>query len=172
MNIITLSLGPLGTNCYIVSNHQDCLIFDPSGDADKIIEAVNTNELNPIAICLTHAHFDHIGALESIRNKYNIPVYLHEAESTWLSDPTLNGSSLFGLPEIKCNDADQLLNEGDLHLADFKLKALHIPGHSPGGVSFLFEEGGFIIGGDSLFQGGIGRTDLYGGDMEAKKYRE
>src|SRR5699024_685015 len=95
MHIETLSLGPLGTNGYIVSKENNCLIIDPGRDDHTIKEYVRINNFTPLAILLTHAHFDHIGAVQEIRTYYNIDVYLHDAEKTWLENPELNRSILF-----------------------------------------------------------------------------
>src|SRR5690625_4455017 len=90
-----MSLGPLGTNCYIIHTETDCLIVDPSGDADQIQKYIEANRLAPQAILLTHAHFDHIIALDEIRKMYILDVYLHENEKDWLENPALNRSALY-----------------------------------------------------------------------------
>ncbi|MCM3566632.1 MBL fold metallo-hydrolase [Neobacillus mesonae] len=163
-----LPLGSIQTNCYIVENpDRSCLIFDPGGEAKKLMNLINSRGVKPIAILLTHAHFDHIGALDEIREKYQIPVYVHKLEEKWLGDPALNGSQFFPLIEaVKANPADHVIKEeGLLKLADFEMKVFHTPGHSPGSVSYYFEKEGVVISGDALFQGSIGRTDLPGGDQ-------
>ncbi|MBM7569673.1 MBL fold metallo-hydrolase [Aquibacillus albus] len=166
MDVNKLSLGPLGTNCYVISNDKESIIFDPGGDADQIVNWIEKSQLNPVAICLTHAHFDHIGAVEPLREQYEIPVYLHELEENWLSDPTLNGSSFFPVEDIVVQSCDAFLEEGKMKLQSFEFEILHTPGHSPGGVAFVFNREKKIIGGDSLFHHGIGRTDLPGGDFD------
>lgn len=168
MEVKTLSLGPLGTNCYILSKGHTCLIVDPGGDAAMIKKYLSTNDLSPEAILLTHAHFDHIGAVDEIRKKYNLDVYLHKAEKDWLEDPALNRSDLFmgAAGAYKTDAPDVLLDEGTLRLGEFLMQVVHTPGHSPGSVTFIFEEEGCIVSGDVLFQRGIGRTDLPEGSME------
>lgn len=162
-----LPLGSIQTNCYIVENpDRSCLVFDPGGDAKKLINLLNTRGLKPAAILLTHAHFDHIGAVDVVRETYKIPVYVHKQEEKWLGDPALNGSQFFPIIEpIKVNPADHIINdEGTLKIADFIMSVYHTPGHSPGSVSYYFEKEGVVISGDALFQGSIGRTDLAGGN--------
>ncbi|MBP2240872.1 glyoxylase-like metal-dependent hydrolase (beta-lactamase superfamily II) [Cytobacillus eiseniae] len=162
-----LPLGPLQTNCYIVSKeNRTCLIFDPGEESEKLIKWMNEKQLKPIAIILTHAHFDHIGAVDDIRDTYQIPVYVHENEADWLSDPALNGSHLFKVGKlIQGKPADHVLtDETNLTIGDFAFNILKTPGHSPGSLSFYFAEGNLVISGDALFNGSIGRTDLPGGN--------
>ncbi|MDX8045994.1 MBL fold metallo-hydrolase [Gracilibacillus sp. S3-1-1] len=166
MRIERMSLGKLSTNCYILSRGKEAIIIDPAGESDKILTKINDLNVTPTAILLTHAHFDHIGALEDIRNYYDISVYLHELEADWLGDPSLNGSSLFGLGQVKARKAEHFLRNGEMQIGNVTLEIRHTPGHSPGGVAFIFHQGQFVVGGDSLFAGGIGRTDLPGGDSQ------
>ncbi|KPH71775.1 MBL fold metallo-hydrolase [Oceanobacillus caeni] len=165
MEVLTLSLGPLGTNCYIIISAGEALIIDPGGEASKVIEMLTSKNATPKAILLTHAHFDHIGAVEDLRNHYNIEVYLHENERDWLLDPQLNGSFKFVGNEIKTEKPEHYLSEGNLTISSFIFEVRHTPGHSPGSVSFVFEKEQWVFGGDVLFYGGVGRTDLLGGDM-------
>ncbi|TQR19672.1 MBL fold metallo-hydrolase [Psychrobacillus vulpis] len=167
LNIRTYPLGYIQTNCYVVSNaSKQCLIFDPGGEGDKLIHELNRLNLKPIAILLTHAHFDHIGAVDHVRDVYNIPVYIHSAEKKWLMDPTKNGSGKYAeIPSISCKEADIILsNESELVVGDFSLQVFHTPGHSPGSITYYFSEDAFAIVGDTLFQNSIGRTDLLGGN--------
>lgn len=166
MNIKGMSLGPIGTNCYIIYEGQEALIIDPGAEADHIIEFLQQNNLQVNAILLTHAHFDHIGALEEIRVQTGAKVYIHESEMSWLSDPAKNGSRKLPGNEITASAADFTLVPGNMQLGSFDFTILHTPGHSPGSVSFVFEKDQFIVSGDILFNQGIGRTDLYGGSME------
>lgn len=164
MNIKGISLGALGTNCYIVYDDVNCLIVDPGGEPEKVIELIVKLQVKPQAILLTHAHFDHIGAVDELRNHFNLDVYLHEAESDWLSDPNLNGSILFTRTPVTTKAPDKILKTGKMDLSSFSFEVIHTPGHSPGSVTFVFETEKFIISGDVLFQQGVGRTDLPGGN--------
>ncbi|MBM7604680.1 glyoxylase-like metal-dependent hydrolase (beta-lactamase superfamily II) [Metabacillus crassostreae] len=163
-----LPLGPLQTNCYIYSNsNKECLIIDPGGDANKLIGILQQQHLKPLAILLTHAHFDHIGAVDEVRNKWGIPVYVHSKEKNWLTDPSLNGSQFFMAGSIKVSEPDELIrSEGYLTIGDFSLQVFETPGHSPGSVSFYAAEEGIVFSGDALFAGSIGRTDLPGGNHD------
>lgn len=164
MNIEVMPLGPLGTNCYIVWERQHALIIDPGGDSHAIKSFCEKQAIEPQAILLTHAHFDHIGAVDSIRNHYGIEVYLRHEEAEWLENPQLNGSVLFTGGEIKTQRPEHYLQPGSLTIGGFSFDVLHTPGHSPGSVSFVSYESKIVFGGDVLFQRGIGRTDLPGGD--------
>ncbi|WP_316572032.1 MBL fold metallo-hydrolase [Neobacillus sp. YIM B06451] len=167
MNWFPVPLGGLQTNCYILYREdRTCLIFDPGEEGTKLINILAEKKLEPRAILLTHAHFDHIGAVDTIRDRYGIPVYIHNREAKWLSDPALNGSGLFPVgPPIRVRDADYLIkNEGEMTVDGFTFNVFETPGHSPGSVSFYFSEKGIIVSGDALFMGSIGRTDLPGGN--------
>ncbi|MCM3637414.1 MBL fold metallo-hydrolase [Sporosarcina luteola] len=168
LEIRTYPLGPIQTNCYVVySREGECLVIDPGEEGDRIIAEIEKANGKPLAILLTHAHFDHIGAVDRVRNHFGIPVHIHEAEHDWLGNPDLNGSSRYpGLPLVKNKDADQFLQEGELNIGPFQLEVRHTPGHSPGSVSFVFKEAQFAVVGDTLFKGSIGRTDLPGGDTK------
>ncbi|WP_070120678.1 MBL fold metallo-hydrolase [Bacillus marinisedimentorum] len=164
-----IPLGPLQTNAYVLSNEKgECLIFDPGAEGSKLSALLKEQNLKPLAVLLTHAHFDHIGALSRIRSEYNIPVYLHKEEKDWLADPELNGSALFmiGNP-VSADPADHLIEaEGRITIGPFSMQVFETPGHSPGSVSFYFADEGIAFSGDALFAGSIGRTDLPGGNHD------
>lgn len=169
MKIHIHPLGPIQTNCYVIEDDQkNCLLFDPGEEGQALIAELEKLSLKPLAIMLTHAHFDHIGAVEDLREAYRIPVYLHEAEQEWLGNAKLNGSAKYPMfPDVVCNPADVLLtDEKELRIGQFHMGLRHTPGHSPGSLTYVFEDEGFAIVGDTLFERSIGRTDLPGGDTE------
>lgn len=166
LTIRRLSLGPIQTNCYVVRSKEQALIIDPSGEAIKIKQVIEQAGVKVQAILLTHAHFDHIMGLEEILRLYPVPVYMHKKEVDWLNNPILNGSGKYAeLPNISIEVTPELLSEGEFTIGDFTMNVFETPGHSPGSLSFYFEQGHFVVSGDALFQGSIGRTDLIGGDM-------
>jgi hydroxyacylglutathione hydrolase len=167
MNWERIPLGALQTNCYVVWNEKNqCLVIDPGEEGEKIISFLKDKQLKPLAILLTHAHFDHIGAVDVLRERYSIPLYVHEKEAKWLLDPALNGSQLFMMGEmIRLKPADYVLTSEDtLQIENFSLELFATPGHSPGSISFYIKEMNAVIAGDTLFMGSIGRTDLPGGN--------
>lgn len=166
MNIKSMSLGPLGTNCYLLYDSENALIVDPGGDAEQIMAFLDEKQVVPQAILLTHAHFDHIGAVDTLRKHYQLDVYLHENEADWLEESRLNRSLLFTGQDIVTDAPDHLLHAGKMEIATFAFEVLHTPGHSPGSVSFVFEADQIVLSGDALFYQGIGRTDLPGGDKD------
>lgn len=166
MQIKGMPLGPIGTNCYIVYDNGNALLIDPGAEADKIKAFLEREGLQVQAILLTHAHFDHIAALDDIREVVDVDVYIHENELSWLSDPQMNGSYKLLGNEIVMKPAESTLKMGPMQIGDFTFEVIHTPGHSPGSVSFLFDQHEFIISGDVLFYHGIGRTDLPGGSMK------
>ncbi|EGQ3921118.1 MBL fold metallo-hydrolase [Staphylococcus pseudintermedius] len=167
MNISNLTLGFVSTNTYFVENDTEMILIDPAGEIDKIDNKIKQSGKQLIAILLTHAHFDHIAALDDVLTRYDVPVYMHAEEFSFLMDPQKNGSAKFkdyGLPIITSQAEPHALDEGTQQIGQFNIQTLHTPGHSPGSLTYVFDE--FAVVGDTLFNNGIGRTDLYQGNYE------
>jgi hydroxyacylglutathione hydrolase len=159
-----LLVGALGVNCYILGdeNTREAIVIDPGGDACEILDTLQQHRLTLRAIVNTHAHFDHVIALNELRAETRAPFLLHADEVPILA-AAQRSSAMFGLYIPQPAPADRLLREGDeVRAGAMALKVLHTPGHSPGGICLLHESGVFV--GDTLFQGGIGRTDFPGSD--------
>ena len=170
MNVETLTLGPLGTNCYLVWVEGDdpavrkALLVDCAGGADEILEAAGRHNLSIELIVSTHGHTDHIECLAELKEATGARIAIHELDAPMLADPMLSGAALFGFSQ-RGVQPDVLLHEGDrvtIPGSEASLSVLHTPGHSPGSLSLLGE--GVLFSGDCLFAGGIGRVDLAGGD--------
>ena len=167
MRISSLTLGLVDTNTYFIEDDNHLLLIDPSSESDRIIKKLNQMNKPLKAILLTHAHYDHIGALDDIINKYNVPVYMHDEEFDFLKDPEKNGAAKFkqyGMPQVISDAKPLSIKEGPTTIEGFHFSVLHTPGHSPGSLSYVFKN--FAVVGDTLFNNGIGRTDLYRGDYE------
>lgn len=169
LNIRKYALGPVQTNCYVIANKlQECLIVDPGEEGSKIIKNIKQAKLKPLAILLTHAHFDHIGAVDEVREAFDIPVYMHKKEQQWLSNANLNGSAKYAqLPNYEIAPAEHFLTPAKgFEIGSFTFDIVHTPGHSPGSISFIFPEDRLAFVGDTLFKGSIGRTDLIEGNEQ------
>lgn len=157
--------GTVEENCYIIYEGEQALIVDPGDETSKIKDHLEELKVTPIAILLTHTHFDHIGSLEDIRVDYDIPVYVSPKEQDWLGDPAKNLSTHTPF-NIIANEAEYTFSPVEtLTIEEFTFGVVPTPGHSPGGVSFIFHDDHFVISGDALFAGIIGRTDLPGGNQ-------
>ena len=159
-------VGALETNCYLVycEETRACAVIDPGADHEKIIAAVADLELKPVICLNTHGHVDHIGANVDIVQKYAVPLAMHPADAGMLQvSDDIELSLLLGARNSP--PPDRLLTEGDeIAVGRTSLRVLHIPGHTPGSVGFLADQ--VFFSGDTLFSGGVGRTDLPGGSWK------
>lgn len=168
MNVICKPVGPVMANCYIVTDHGAALLIDPGDEAGMLCDMIDALDCRLEAILLTHAHFDHIGAVDDLVAKYHVPVYVNPNELDHLSSPDKNASSSFaGIPKISLQAKPEAFHEGLNTIGSFKVTAYFAPGHSVG--STILEIGDNLFTGDVLFQNSIGRTDLPGGSVEAMR---
>lgn len=164
MEIKSVLVSEAYTNCYLVKNEEtnEGFIIDPGGSALKISRCIEQMEMSPKAILLTHGHFDHIGAVDELRDRYNIKVYVSEEESKFMQNYNNNLSVYFGegmivKPDITIHDGEELV------IAGIKMKFILTPGHTPGSGCFYVEDEGVLFSGDTLFCMSRGRTDFPGG---------
>lgn len=164
--IRTFPVGPLQCNCSIIGDRlsSKALVVDPGGDADQILGVLNELNLTVVGIIHTHAHLDHILASGVIKEATGAPIYLHEGDK-FLWDMVGQQCVMFGVPPVTLPEPDHFM-EDDQALNCCGGVAIHTPGHTPGSISFWFEEYKTLIAGDTLFQGSIGRTDLPGGNFD------
>ena len=172
MPTLKIITGELEENCYIawLDGAREAVVFDPGWDAENISAELASRKLIVGAFLLTHCHGDHIGALADLKKEFPLaPIWVPEDEAEWLTRPTLNLSYFYGFP-ITAPRAEKIIRDGDtIEAAGLSFKAIHVPGHSPGGTAFYLErpdEKPALYCGDILFKSGIGRTDLPGGAGE------
>lgn len=166
MEILTVKVGLLGTNCYIVYDNKtrESIVIDPGADPDKILNEINTRSLKVKYIVLTHGHFDHIAGVRQLKDALgDVRTAIHKDDVHYLYDDYMNLSYMAGL-EMDNIECDILLNDGDkLEAGNILFEIIHTPGHTKGGICLLTD--GAIFTGDTMFDRSIGRTDFPGGDL-------
>lgn len=160
MNITVVTVGAFQENCYLVVDEsaQRAVLVDPGAEPDRVVEVVRAAGATLEAIWLTHAHLDHIGAIAGVKRIWDVPVYLHPADLP-LYDRGAAQAAFYGLPFEQPSYPERELSEGDVvQVGTLPFQVMHVPGHSPGHVVFVRDT--VMLGGDLLFAGSIGRTDL------------
>jgi len=163
MKFESVIVGPLETNCYLVYCPEtlECAVVDPGAEAPKIVRLIASKGLQPVILLNTHGHIDHIGANKEIKEKFGIPLCIHRHDEPLLTNVQQSELAFF-LGAQDSPAPDQYLEDGEtIKVGQSSLRVIHTPGHSPGSVIFLGD--GFLLSGDTLFFGGVGRTDLPGG---------
>ena len=160
MKIISATVGPFQENSYLViddeSNHA--IIVDPGAEPDRLVDMIRKSGAVLDAIWLTHAHIDHIGGITGVKRSWDVPVHLHRADRV-LYDRGAMQAAFYGIPFEQPSAPEREVAEGDVLLVgDKEFRVLHVPGHAPGHV--VYHGSGILLGGDLLFAGSIGRTDL------------
>jgi hydroxyacylglutathione hydrolase len=166
MEVTSLPVGSLETNCYIVVSDRDSLVIDPGDQAGIILDVIKRKGLGIHAIVLTHGHFDHYLAAGEVQKATGCPVYVGAADLQAVKDP---GWMAEYMPSGHVMPEDvRVLSDGDtVEAGGLSLRVIHTPGHSPGSICLYSP--GVLFSGDLLFNGSIGRTDLPGGDSRAMR---
>ena len=171
LNVVFFTFNPFEENTYIVSNEQkQCWIIDPGmyypEEVKQVINYIQDKQLVPQGIINTHAHLDHIFGVQALMDKYDIPFGIHLAEKQVL-DMAIPSAARFGIELASAPVATFYISEKEpLKLGGDTLEVRFTPGHSPGSISFYYAPGNWVISGDVLFEGSIGRTDLPGGSFD------
>jgi hydroxyacylglutathione hydrolase len=168
MILEALTVGPFQENCYVIGDEETGTgaLVDPGDEATRIALAVEQSGLEISQIIITHAHIDHVGAVAALVDEYACPVLMHaEAEPMLRQLPAQ--AMMMGLRFGKVPTVDRHLEDEEvLEVGGLRLKSLYTPGHAPGHLAFYLADEGLVLSGDALFAGSIGRTDLFGGDMD------
>ncbi len=162
-----LVVGMVQTNCYIVIHQEtgEAIVIDPGAQAGSIINKLSDLQAKPVAILLTHGHFDHAGAAKELADHFDIQIYAHEQEKETLCDSRINLSGPMAGAATTYHADVFLKDEQEIDLAGFHIRTLFTPGHTPGGCCFYIPMYDILFSGDSLFCGSVGRTDFPGGSM-------
>ena len=167
MKIERLILGAIQTNTYFVTNEvtKECIVIDPAEDIQSISDYINKNEIKPIAVLLTHGHFDHIGGVSFLKG-LGAKVYMSKADAWHIKDSG-QMARILGV-KIEPFSVDFEIKEPDLlEIAGFKIKVLDTPGHTKGGLTFILDE--YMFTGDTIFRESYGRTDFEDSDFMTLK---
>lgn len=175
MLITGFPAGPWATNCYVLAPapNSECIIIDPGFESlDQIHEIVETNHLKPVAALLTHGHMDHMWSVTPLADGYSIPAMIHEADKHLLATPDLGVSDAgrdmiaqLGGSFSEPSDITTYSDDVEIFILGYSMNVMHLPGHTPGSVGYFIQEQDTLFSGDVLFQSGIGRTDLPGGNL-------
>lgn len=179
LRLKSFTFNPFQENTYLIINDKnDCWIVDPGmydhAETNELDEYIRINELKPQAIINTHTHIDHIFGVQGLQGKYHIPFSFHEKDLPVLSNAA-GSAAVFGLDFGKIPAYHSFIKENEmLKLGEDEVEVRFAPGHSPGSIVFYYKPGNWLIAGDVLFNGSIGRTDLPGGNFDTliKSIRE
>ncbi|HLE85243.1 MAG TPA: MBL fold metallo-hydrolase [Thermoanaerobaculia bacterium] len=164
MILETFTVGPFAENCYLIGAPPAVAVVDPGAESERLFRRIDAAGWRPEAILLTHGHLDHIAHAAHVAERYRIGLRIHEADVPYLRPPELPeyGAMMGYRPPP---EPEGFLEDGqELAVAGLTLKVLHCPGHTPGHVVLIHQASRSILVGDVIFQRGVGRTDLPGGD--------
>ncbi|GAB4094123.1 MBL fold metallo-hydrolase [Flaviaesturariibacter terrae] len=170
LTVHTFTFNPVQENTYVLSNENGaCCIIDPgcyfASEEEQLASFISANGLQPVLLLNTHCHLDHIFGNRFVHERWGLELHLHRAELPVLERGPASGQ-LWQLPFVNYDGPLHFLDEGDIvRIGDDELHVLFTPGHSPGHISFYSAAQRFVLSGDVLFEGSVGRTDLPGGDF-------
>lgn len=171
MKIKPFVFNDFSVNSFVIfDDTKECIIVDPGcispAERELLDGFINDNQLKPVKLVNTHCHVDHVAGVNYIKQKYKIPFYAHKDDDSNLADAERAGQ-LYGMRIDTPPKVDHYLSHGDVvEFGDSKVDILHLPGHSKGSVALFAEEDKFVVVGDVLFNGSVGRTDLNGGSLD------
>ena len=170
LKVLTIPTAPIEENCYIAYDEEskEALVIDPGNEGEKIFSLLKGEDLKVQTILLTHGHWDHIGAVEELRRKLEVPVQIHGDDASMLTDSRQNLYAFMSGGRMEGEPADKVFREGAIFACGaYSFKVIHTPGHTPGGCCFYCQEAGVLFSGDSLFAEEIGRCDFPGGSLSS-----
>ena len=171
MKIKSFVFNDFSVNSFVIFDEtKECIIVDPGcispAEHEELNGFINDNELKPVKLVNTHCHVDHVAGVNYVKQTYNIPFYAHKDDNSNLEDAERAGQ-LYGMRIDAPPKVDVYLNHGDVvEFGNSKIDVLHLPGHSKGSVALSAKEDKFVVVGDVLFNGSVGRTDLNGGSLD------
>lgn len=161
MKIICFQLGDLQANSYLLFQGNDCILIDPADDASFLLEEIQRRNLKLQGMLATHGHFDHVMAVGEIQMSINVPLYIHKKDNFLIKRLGTTAKHFLGYEPVVIPPTNiSFIKEGSLRIANYELRIIETPGHTPGGLSYYFPDEQVVFTGDTLFAGAVGRTDL------------
>lgn len=173
MQVHSFTVGPFAENTYLLTEGNEAIIIDPgfseASELESVVSKIRNEELKLIAVILTHAHVDHALGLSKLLDAFDVPVYLSDKDR-YLWNNFASQAAMFGFQVSKFDFEPKNIPLSDnWEIGNFSFDVRYTPGHAPDHISLYNAQNGFVIAGDALFKEGIGRTDLYKGDMQTLK---
>lgn len=167
LQVLTIPVGPLQCNCYVVwEDPSAALVIDPGDEGGRIAAELRKRSITPRLLVSTHGHFDHVGGVDALRDEFEVPYRIHRADVPILSMIPA-GTKMWGLTIPPIPTPTEFLDEDAAYdFGGLDVRPIHTPGHTPGSTCFHAPRDAVVFTGDTLFLGSIGRTDFPGGSMD------